>query len=109
MDAKQHKYESMPLDDRDDRSSTEVESLMEVEKQWEIEDMQRPRRSKASRVSSVLNSYRWLIDTSLLLVILALVVRSQYQATPLPYDFGGDITGVGPQCKFICTSRRCTI
>jgi hypothetical protein len=103
MAAQQHKYESMALDDRDDRSSTEVESLMEVEKQWQDEDMRMPmRRSRASRICGVLNSFRWLIDTTLLLIILGLVVRSEFKkgpVNPTDYDFGGDITGVGPKCE----------
>ncbi|KAI0128036.1 hypothetical protein BJ170DRAFT_400036 [Xylariales sp. AK1849] len=98
MGSKQHRYENMPLDDRDDRSSTEVESLMDGEKQWQDVDLQRPvRKSRTGRVCAVLNSYRWLIDTTLLLVILGFVVRSQLREKPLnPYDFGGDMTGFGP-------------
>lgn len=93
----------MAHDDRDDRSSTEVESLMEVEKHWQDEDMRRPvRQSRVNRICGVLNSFRWLIDTTLLLVILGFLVRSELKkgpVNPTDYDFGGDITGVGPKCK----------
>jgi hypothetical protein len=104
MGSKQHQYETMPLDDRDDRSSTEVESLMEVEKDWQNEDMQRPvRRSKTSRICNVLNQWRWLIDTTLLLLILGLVARSQFLAKPInPNQIMGDVTGVGPECESHC-------
>lgn len=95
----------MPVDDSDDRSSTEVESLMEENtKQWHDVDLQmEPRRSsRASRVCGALNAWRWLIDTTLLVIILGFVVRSYYNEPVVkPYDFGGDITGVGPKCEFL--------
>lgn len=99
--SKQHSYENMPLDDRDDGSSTEVESLMEETKQWHDVDLQRlERRSRASRFCAAANSWRWLIDTTLLLVILGFVTRSYYNEPVVkPYDLLGDMTGVGPKCK----------
>ncbi|KAI1869663.1 uncharacterized protein JN550_005644 [Neoarthrinium moseri] len=102
MGSQQHKYENMALDDRDDRSSTEVESLMDGEgKVWHDVDLQRPtRRSRTSRICGVLNSFRWLIDTTLLLIILGFVVRSYLREKPVnptDYDFLGDMTGVGPK------------
>lgn len=104
--SKQHKYENMALDDRDDRSSTEVESLMEETKQWHDVDLERPiRRSRASRICAVLSSWRWLIDTALLLIILGFVVRSYYNEPVVrPYDFTGDVTGFGPKCKLLCAT-----
>ncbi|KAH6658103.1 hypothetical protein BKA67DRAFT_206314 [Truncatella angustata] len=100
MGSKQHRYENMPIDDRDDRSSTEVESLMEETKQWHDVDLQRPvRRSRTSTICALLSSWRWLIDTTLLLIILGFVAKSYFreQVAVKPYDFGGDITGVGPK------------
>lgn len=105
MGSKQHKYKNMPVDDSDDnRSSTEVESLMEETKaQWhdvDLDHMQPSRRSRVSRVCGTLNAWRWLIDTTLLVIILGFVVRSYFKEEVVkPYDFGGDITGVGPKCK----------
>jgi len=102
----EHKYENVDLvdQDRSSRSSTEVESLMGEEKQWHAKELQlgseRPgrRASKTCRVISAVRSYRWLVDTLLLVAILALVLRQQWQSPPLnPYDIGGDITGVGPR------------
>lgn len=103
MGSKQHKYKNMPVDDSDDnRSSTEVESLMEETKaQWhdvDLDHMQPSRRSRVSRVCGTLNAWRWLIDTTLLVIILGFVVRSYFKEEVVkPYDFGGDITGVGPK------------
>ncbi|KAK3369961.1 hypothetical protein B0H63DRAFT_564223 [Podospora didyma] len=94
-----------PLDDHvDDRSSTEVdESLMGDEKGQRDWHHQPLRKSKRSRVASAFQSYRWIIDTSLLLVILGLLVRDQWRRPDSslsgghPWDFGGDLTGVGPK------------
>ncbi|KAK9772046.1 hypothetical protein AB5N19_11667 [Seiridium cardinale] len=99
MGSKQHKYENMPLDDGDSRSSTEVESLMDEAKQWHDVDLSRPmRRSRAGRICEFMSSWRWLIDTTLLLIILGFVVRTYYSKTAVkPYDFGGDITGWSPK------------
>lgn len=99
----QQKYENLRVDDRDDRSSTEVESLMDGEKQWHDVDLSMPMRrptTKFGRICAALNSWRWLIDTTLLLIILGVVVRT-YMLKPAlnPYDFGGDITGFEPRCE----------
>lgn len=101
----QHKYENVMLtDDADDqRSSTEVdESLMGDEKQWHTGDRDlRTRRSQRSKWLSVLKSSRWAIDTLLLLVILGLLVRDQLRQPEVnKWQFGGDLTGVGPRCKY---------
>ncbi|KAK3365548.1 hypothetical protein B0T24DRAFT_636073 [Lasiosphaeria ovina] len=91
-------HQDQHQDDVDARSSTEVdESLMGDEKHPE---WHRPsRKSKRTKAASLFQSYRWIIDTSLLLVILALLVRDQWrQSSPAhPWDFGGDFTGVGPK------------
>ncbi|KAH8668578.1 hypothetical protein BX600DRAFT_259455 [Xylariales sp. PMI_506] len=100
MGSKQHRYENMSQEDRDDRSSTEVESLMEGDKVWHEVDLEMPmtRRSRTSRLCATFNTWRWLIDTTILLAILGLVLRAQLQKAPLnPWDFGGDMTGVGPR------------
>lgn len=102
-----HKYNDVRLDDRDDRSSTEVESLMEVEKQWQAEGLDRPlRRSRTSRMCDVFNQWRWLIDTTLLLAILVFVLRLQTPGSrPVikskadEYQLNGDMTDFSPRCK----------
>src|SRR5689334_18629394 len=97
----QHKYENVrvaqPEDMEECRSSTEVESLIDDEKHWGTQPRRTTRRSKAA---SCFASYRWLIDTGLLLVILGLLVRQQLHEPPVnKWEIGGDFTGVGPSCK----------
>jgi hypothetical protein len=100
------KIDKIP-EEHDDRSSTEVdESLLgEDERQWSLEQMHqhrlnKRRASRLSRVCTTLNSCRWIVDWTLLLVILGFVIRGQMREPQLnPYDFGGDLTGVAPRCK----------
>ena len=89
----------MSVDDRDDRSSTEVESLME-EKQWPGLSTT-GRQTRTQRTCAVFNQWRWLIDTTLLVAILVFVIRLQSPAGAVQskYQLNGDITGVGPKCK----------
>ncbi|KAK0629492.1 hypothetical protein B0T17DRAFT_525637 [Bombardia bombarda] len=96
-----HKYEDVEqLDAHDDASlsNTEVdESLMGDEKQWYQHQQTRRPSSKTSKVRSLWRSYRWIIDTSLLLIILGLLARDQLRQPAVnKWDFGGDFTGVGP-------------
>ena len=102
MEPQRHKYENIQLTSDDhDESSTEVdESLMGDEKQWDGEHMQSlSKRQRRSRLLSALSSCRWIVDTLLLLVILGLLVREQLRKRPVnPWDFTGDMTGVGPRC-----------
>lgn len=103
MGGKKFNLEKIP-EEHDDRSSTEVEDslLGEDERQWTLEQLHRSnkRPSRMSRVCTTFNSYRWMVDWTLLLLILGFVVRGQFKEPAVnPYDFGGDITGVGPRCK----------
>ncbi|KAI1811879.1 hypothetical protein GGS20DRAFT_592426 [Poronia punctata] len=79
------KYDS--LHPEDDRSSTEIGSLIEYD------------QKDVKRIS--LKPWQWIIDTSLLLVILALLVRDQSRSRksedPNIWQFGQDFTGVGPK------------
>ncbi|KAI1337243.1 hypothetical protein F5Y15DRAFT_390699 [Xylariaceae sp. FL0016] len=104
MDAQKLKYEGLRVSDHDDsRSSTEVEeSLMGDEKQWQDIELNRPtRRTKTNRFIATLKSSRWIVDTSLLFIILALLVRDQWRKPadqdPNIWQFGQDMTGVGPR------------
>lgn len=109
MESQKAQYANLPhIDDREDsRSSTEVEdSLMGDEKQWHDVELNRPRmRTRTSRFIGALKSSRWIIDTGLLLIILALLVRDQWRTSAVeekeevenPWQFGQDFTGVGPR------------
>lgn len=100
MPSKQQRYNDVNVDDRDDRSSTEVESLME-EKQWPGLSTT-GRQTRTQRTCAIFNQWRWLIDTTLLVAILFFVIRLQQSpagAAPSKYQLNGDITGVGPKCK----------
>ncbi|KAI0019417.1 hypothetical protein F4780DRAFT_780454 [Xylariomycetidae sp. FL0641] len=106
MASQNSKYEGLRVSDHDDaRSSTEVEdSLMGDEKQWRDVELNEPtRRTKKSGLMSSLRSSRWLIDTALLLIILALIVRDQWRRPAQGdnlWQFGQDMTGVGPKMSF---------
>lgn len=97
------KYENVKLTsdehdlDHSSRSSTEVESLMGDEKSWQVQQMQR--KSKRRTFASILRSSRWMLDTTLLLIIVALLVRNEAREPPVDqWQLSGDMTGVGPHC-----------
>lgn len=102
-----HNYENVHLGgeehDHDSRSSTEVESLIGDEKAWQMQHMRE--RSKPSSLRRIFTSSRWILDTTLLLIIVALLVRNEIKAAPeysSPTDLvqlNGDMTGVGPRCS----------
>ncbi|KAI1492442.1 hypothetical protein F5X96DRAFT_667795 [Biscogniauxia mediterranea] len=112
MDSKRLKYEGIRGDDHDgSRSSTEVEeSLMGDEKQWhDVELSSPPRQQRRNRFIAAITSSRWIIDTSLLLIILALLVRDQWRKPAAedaanPWQFGQDMTGVGPRLPMKITT-----
>lgn len=99
-----HKYENVQLggghehDHDDSRSSTEVESLIGDEKSWNAHQHERERKSKRSQLYSILRSSRWMLDTTLLLIIVALLVRNEMKE-PMQdqWQLLGDMTGVGPR------------
>ncbi|CAJ2511956.1 Uu.00g075810.m01.CDS01 [Anthostomella pinea] len=104
MDSQKLKYQGVHVDDRDDSSSsTDVEeSLMGDEKQWHDVELNRPtRQTKRGKFVAALKSSRWMIDTSLLLIILALLVRDQWRKPAVEetdtWQFGQDMTGFGPR------------
>lgn len=98
-----HKYENVHLPltsdehehDHSSRSSTEVESLMGEEKSWQAQQ----RKSKRRTLGSILKSSRWMLDTTLLLIIVALLVRNEVKEPATEqWQTVGDMTGVGPRC-----------
>jgi len=106
-----HKYDNVPLtgghehdhdhDHDDSRSSTEVESLIGDEKSWRAhqhEHNERRCKSKRSQLYSILRSSRWMLDTTLLLIIVALLVRNEIrEPVQDQWQLLGDMTGVGPR------------
>jgi hypothetical protein len=40
------------------------------------------------------------LNTSLLLIIVALLVEPRWQRMRHKYEFAGDLTGFAPQCEF---------
>ncbi len=108
MDA-QHKYENVAVGEDHDgsRSSTEVESLLGDEKSWHAEQLGLRRKpTRTSKVVSTFRTWRWVIDTVLLLGILGLLVRDQFKKQPYtPWEIGGDFTGVrSKHCEFLALS-----
>ncbi|KAB5582296.1 hypothetical protein GE09DRAFT_263226 [Coniochaeta sp. 2T2.1] len=95
----QPKYDNVPLEDHDEAgSSTEVdESLMGDEKKWHEADFQTQTQRKRSKRSRLLSTLRSGVNTVLLLAILGLLVRQQFQSAPKnKWEVGGDFTGVAP-------------
>lgn len=102
-----HNYENVHLareeHEHDSRSSTEVESLMGEEKSWQTQQMRE--RSAPSTMRRIFTSSRWMIDTTLLLIIFALLVRNEiktlpeYSSSTDLVQLNGDMTGVGPRCS----------
>ncbi|TRX89376.1 hypothetical protein FHL15_009674 [Xylaria flabelliformis] len=104
MDSLKIKYDGVHMEDHSDsRSSTEVESLMSDGKQWHDVELNSPiRRTKRDGFLAILKSARWIIDTLLLLIIVALLVREKWGTPavlqdPNIWQFGQDFTGVGPK------------
>jgi hypothetical protein len=85
-------------------SSTEVdEPLMGEEKQWCAPELETRKWSKTNKFAIAVESYRWLIDAFLLLVIigLLLLLRAQREKSPSSsWQVGGDFTGAGLKCSF---------
>src|SRR3569833_1506879 len=107
MEPQQRTYETVPIIDEADESlsNTEVdESLMGDDKHWDARrDNSRARKSRAGRIISTVRSYRWLIDTALLVVIIGLLLllrseqHSKYPA-PCSTQVGGDFSGKDQEC-----------
>jgi hypothetical protein len=104
-----HEYKNIDtVDHHDDDSSTEVESLVGLDKQWvHDQDYQsRTRRSKRNVLVTVVKTARWWLVIGLQLVIVALLARDQgllldrwlgtSSKSTSANEVGGDITGWGP-------------
>lgn len=72
---------------------------MGEEKSWQTQQIRQ--KSKTRGLGSILRSSRWMLDTTLLLIILALLVRNQMKEPPTDLvQLNGDMTGFGPRCAF---------
>lgn len=104
----EHDYKNIHTHDHhDDDSSTEVESLVGMDKQWTSEDFERrTRRSKRSICLTILKASRWFLVIGLQLIIVALLAHDEglldrWIASSLTseQEVGGDVTGWGPHSK----------
>jgi hypothetical protein len=79
-------------DTRSETSNTEVED-------WDTEDAIKPRRRRACW--SRFKPWKWLLDTTLLLIILALLIERQWahhrHSLSHTFELAGDITGFAPE------------
>ncbi|OIW35710.1 hypothetical protein CONLIGDRAFT_690397 [Coniochaeta ligniaria NRRL 30616] len=100
-------YENVPVTDEhyESRSCTEVdESLIGDEHHWHSISPGSTKRQRRNACISIVQSYRGLIDTFLLLVImtllLILLLRNERKGAESGLgQVGGDYTGVGPIFK----------
>jgi len=78
----------------------------ENDKAWSDDAMQdgsmARRRTRAKRIRSAIVSFRSIIDTGLLLVILGLIIdrRQQSGDSRSLFEVTGDVTGFAPRCKW---------
>lgn len=110
MNNKSQQYDTVWSADHPDQEELLSETDVEEghEKQWHSDEKPTRRRGKARQSWATLKAHRGLIDTSLLLVIIALLslllLRRPQQ--PERIQIGGDYMGAGPECQFP-SSRAC--
>ncbi|KAF2006041.1 hypothetical protein P154DRAFT_423196 [Amniculicola lignicola CBS 123094] len=100
-----HEYRNVhPADHHDDDSSTEVESLVGLQKEWAAHEFgPRTRRSKRSACISIFKASRWFVVIGFQIIIMGLSAREQGLLLQGPWsmktssekEVGGDITGWG--------------
>jgi hypothetical protein len=91
----QSPYQGVHIEDLDE-SRTDVETIDLNEKDYL--HMHQPRRDGWL---TTLKSHRWLLDTVLLLVVIALLLEKGWSTHGKSHYFegAGDITGFAPECK----------
>ena len=99
-DMASYQYDSVRQDkELDDDHST----LADQERDWHTDGKPEPRhRSRARRCLAALGPWRWLLDTTLLVVILVLALERRYLARVdkgRSYELAGDLTGFAPTCR----------
>lgn len=113
---KEPAYQNVALaDDKEDpRSSTEVDEsvLGDDEKPWRTREGRHGgrRETTTQRYLAKFRRYRWIIDTLLLLVNISLsllLVRNVWGDTAVArFQVGGDVNGLGPECKCHVACRQ---
>lgn len=90
-----HRYDALRNLDSHSDSSTDVED-------WEEEPETRSKVKRRRTLWKKLKPYRWIIDTSLLLIIVGLLAEKRWKAeTGGKYELVGDISGFAPTCTDI--------
>lgn len=113
-----HEYASVRFQDRhDDDSSTEVESLVEAEKEWASDSHSHTQRSRRRILCPpLLVALRWVLIIGLQLIIIGLLARDQglldstrfKGRSTSAHQVGGDITGWGPHSKYSILTATAT-
>lgn len=81
------------FDDQSD-SSTEVGD-------WEADGGTKRRPTRSKTLLRSIKRYHWVLDITLLLIILGLLVKKRWKHHHgHQYGFAGDIAGFAPTCKF---------
>lgn len=111
------KYHDLRADPEAKLPIEDTESLTDYEddeddKAWSDDAMQdgsmaRRRRTRAKRIRSAIVSFRSILDTGLLLVILGLVIdrRRQSGEGRSLFEVAGDVTRFAPRCKWKGSER----
>ena len=87
------RYDALRNLDNQSDSSTEVGD-------WDTESDEKSRRPRSRTFWETLKRYRWLLDTSLLLVVVGLLLeKRQRHSHGHQYEFAGDITGFALKCR----------
>lgn len=87
-----HEYQDVSMDDQDGSATDVEESLVGEKSKWPT----KPRKTLRHRILEAIRASWWVVNTSLLLIIVALLLRPR--SKPI-YEFGGDLTGFVPYCK----------
>src|SRR4051812_22226537 len=82
------------------RNSINDDSGAEVE-DWDVAENEVRPRTRRNRIWGILKSYRWVVDTFLLLLVVGLLLerRWTYHGSHR-YEMTGDLTGFAPKCSF---------
>lgn len=104
MDAKSSKYETIwTADDRDqDEFLSETDVDISNEKTWHAEEDRRWEKQPRGIIHTI-KRHRWLIDTSLLVVIVVLLglLLLRAPSQPDPRQVGSDFTGSKQQSTLL--------